>query len=316
MNMTCPLQGILSKQYMQRLTDRERFVPTQPLPEHQQRLLTQRRWRRPAYVPNHVPFGDRLIFGLLSLTWITWAVIGLLSGHMFLMVSRHGPIHFSGIPAVLFSLSVMASAAASAVKIVDHYDRRDNEDSYKKTRQWIWYAALALLLLSGFVGCAERFGMLPYTDGRLGLLSTHSLQSLLTSSPITETLAPHRSVIQKWSLIMLLWCFAGTVALDKLGLLKNDPKPRPGVALFIFLFLVGPALAGFTLNLVLIVASGSFDSSRALSDDALRRQIAWIHSMLLTSISMLGFLCLVIAAVVLRAIGVLPSQVAIGDTDT
>jgi hypothetical protein len=128
---------------MVRLTDKERFAPTTPLPQHQVRLREQRRWSRPPYVPNNVPRRLRILYGLISLTWVGWAVIGLLSGHMFWLVSRHGPVHFSGVPALLFCAAVMACAAAFAVSIVDHYDKRDNEDAYRRTRRWIWLAALA-----------------------------------------------------------------------------------------------------------------------------------------------------------------------------
>jgi len=232
-------------------------------------------------------------------------MIGLLSGHMFFLISRRGSIHFSGAPAILFSCAVIASAAASAVAIVDHYDRRDNEESYKKMRRLLWCAAAAFLVLSAFVGIAERTDLVPYTDSRLGFLSTQSLRSLLTSSWLTERLTPHRTFIDKWSLILFFWCLAGLAALSKTGLLKNEPSP--GVALFAVLFLVGPAVAAFTLQLTIALASGSI-TSRPLGDEALRAQIAWMHSMLLTSILMFCVVLFVAVATFLRVVGVLPSQ--------
>jgi hypothetical protein len=290
---------------MRPLTDRERFAPTQPLPECQELLREQRRWKRPAYTPNHVPLAARILYGMVTLTWVTWATIGLLSGHMFFLVSRAGPIHFSGVPAILFSFAVIASAAACAVAIVDHYDPRDNEESYKRVRRHLWYGAAFLLCLAGFAGFAEHAGLLPYSDGSLGLQSTRGLRSLLSSSWLSAKLAPHREAIDGWSLILFFWCFAGLAVLVKLGLLKDDGHPRPRVALFTILFLIGPAIAAFTLSLVVALASGSI-SARPLGEDALRTQIAWLHSMLLAGISMLvviGFLGFVIF---LRLVGILP----------
>jgi len=79
---------------MQTPTDNERFAPTQPLPEHQDRLRSQRHSTRLKYTPNHVPLIARTLYALVSLTWIGWAMIGLLSGHMFVLLSKRGPIQF------------------------------------------------------------------------------------------------------------------------------------------------------------------------------------------------------------------------------
>ncbi len=292
---------------MRPLTDKERFVPTQPVPELQERLRAQRRWARPPYTPNHVPKGGRILYALLGLTWATWAMIGLLSGHMFLLVSKRGPIHFSGVPAVLFSLAVMASAATFAVAIVDHYDKRDNEEAYGRMRRRLWWAAAGLLCMAAVVGLAERIDLLPYTSSTLGLLSTQGLQNLLASSWLSDLLTPHRASIEKWSIILLLWCFAGTFVLQKLGLMRShDSTPRPGLAVFVILFLVGPAVTAFTLSLVATLASGSFPSHQPLSDESLRAQLAWIHSMLLTAVSLLAVMGLAVVVGFLRILGVLP----------
>ena len=131
---------------MRPLTDNERFTPTQPLPECQDRLRKQRRWTRTIYTPNDVPLSHRILYGLISLTWVGWAMIGLLSGHMFFLVSKRGAIHFSGVPAMLFSAAVVACAIACVVTIVDHYDRRDNEESYRRVRRRAWLTAMVFFL--------------------------------------------------------------------------------------------------------------------------------------------------------------------------
>lgn len=288
---------------MQTPTDNERFPPTQPLPEHQDRLRSQRHSTRLKYTPNHVPLIGRTLYALVSLTWIGWAMIGLLSGHMFVLLSKRGPIHLTGAPAVLFSVAVMACAAACAVAIVDHYDKRNNEDSYKRIRRQLWWSAVGFLCLSALVGMAERTGVLPYTNSALGLLSTRRLQSLLTSSWLADSLVPHRAAIEKWSLLLLLWCFVAMLALSKLGLLRQDAPLPLGVALFIILVVIGPAIAAFTLNLVTTLCSGSHSP---LPEESLRAQLAWLQSMLLTGVSLLAFFGVLAVFTLLRAIGILP----------
>jgi hypothetical protein len=291
---------------MSRLTQRESFAPTQPLPEYQERLRKQRRWSRPAHTPNHVPFGLRLIYSLAGVTWLSWAMIGLLSGHMFFLVSRKGPIHFTGIPALMFSGAVLASAAACAVVIVDHYDRRDNEDSYRRFRRGLWWSAVGLFLVACIVGFAERADVLPYTDGRVGLLSTASLKSLLLSKWLANKLGPHKSTLDTWALVTFIWCFAGLFIMTKVGLIKEGDSPRPGVVCVMLAFFVVPALGTFTLYLVYALAAGDLPSRTLLSEEELRSQLAWMQSMLVTCLAALSFSLLALVTIALRAIGVLP----------
>lgn len=297
-----------AKPHVPPLTEGERFAPTQPLPEYRERLREQRRWRRPPYTPNRIRLAARIAYGLMALTWVAWALIGLLSGHMFLLISKRGPIHLSGVPAILLSLAVVASAAACAVAIVDHYDRRDNEHAYRKARRNFWYSAAGLLVLSALIGLAERTGLLPYSDGRLGLLSTTALQSQLSSGWLSAKLAPHRQSIEQWSLILFVACLAGCSICSKLGLLNNDRTTRSNVvALLLIVVLVGPAVAAFALNLLMTLASGSIASGRPLAEDALRAQIAWLQTMLLGAMSLLGALGIGAIVLLLRLVGLLPS---------
>ncbi len=290
------------------LTEKERFAPTQPLAEHQLRLRAQRRWVRPAYSPNHVPLGARLSYALLSLTWVGWSLIGLLSGHTFFLISRRGPIHFSGVPAMLFSAAVMASSAACAVAIVDHYDKRDNEEAYVRMRRRLWWTALAFLCLAAAVGLAEHLDTLPYSDGRLGLLPTGGLKSLLAWPWLDKLLAPRKDALERWAVILLFWCMAGLFALSKLGLMESGVPARPGVVFLLVFVVMGPALVTFTLALLATLTSGAFPSPHTLSDDAVRARVAWVQSMLLTCLSLSTFLVLLVCLLVLRAIGILPAE--------
>ena len=43
------------------------------------------------------------LLAIAALTWGAWALIGLLSGHMYVLLSRRGSIHLSGTAAILFA---------------------------------------------------------------------------------------------------------------------------------------------------------------------------------------------------------------------
>lgn len=288
---------------MSRLTQRESFAPTQPLPEYQDRLRKQRRWSKPARAPNYVPLGLRLIYSIVSVTWLGWAMIGLLSGHMFFLVSRRGSIHFTGIPALMFSGAVLASAAACAIAIVDHYDQRDNEDAYRRLRCWLGCLAAGLFLVACVIGFAERTDVLPYTDGSVGLLSTASLKSLHLSKWLAYKLGPYKSTLDTWALLSGIWCFAGIVIMSKLGLIKKGGPPRLGVAFVTLVVFVLPALSSFTLRLIYALAVGDLPSRASLSDEALRSHLAWMQSMLVTCLAALSFSLVALVTIALRAVG-------------
>jgi hypothetical protein len=280
------------------------FPPTQPLPEYQARLPRKSAAR--GYFPNHVHVVARVTHAFVALTWTTWAVIGILSGHMFFLISRGGPVHFSGVPAFLFSAAVMACAATSVLAIVDHYDRRNNEASYKRLRKRLWLVAAALLLLAMLVGLAERTDALPLTDGSLGLLSTLDLQNLLASQSLSSALGPHKDALYGWSVGLGAWCVLGVLLLSKLKLIREGEPARPGIALFMLVALVGPALFSFTLALGASLVTGSMPSARPMVDDAIRAQVAWMHSMFLACVSLSAFWLLSVTGFVAKAAGVLP----------
>lgn len=292
---------------MSRLTEKESFAPTQPLPDFQERLRKQRRYWRPSYTPNHIPIGERLLYSLVSVTWLSWALIGLLSGHMFFLMSRGGPIHFTGIPALMFSGAVLTSAAACSVAIVDHYDKRDNEDVYKRLRRRFWWSAAGFFLLACVIGFAERSDMLPYTDGRVGLMSTANLKSLLLSEWLANKLGPHKSTLDTWALLSGIWCLVGLFVISKLGLVNTGKPPHPGVTFVMCAFFLAPALGAFTLYLIYALAAGDLPSLVPLSDEEVRSRLAWMQSMLLTSLAALSLVLLAIVIIVLRSLGIIPS---------
>jgi hypothetical protein len=101
-------------------------------------------------------------------------------------------------------------------------------------------------------------------------------------------------------------CISGALLLTKLGLLKRDAPMGTGVALFVVVILVGPALTSFTLVVLSWLVAGE-PASPGLSEEAFRSQLAWLHSMLLACLGSLAVLLLALVALVLRAIGLLPA---------
>lgn len=275
----------------------ESFAPTQPLPEHQQRLAEQKRWRRLGrYVPNHVPLGLRLFYGVVALTWAAWAAIGLLSGHMYFLVSRGGPLHFAGLAAFVFSAAVLASAAACVITIADHYDRRDNEASYVRMRRRLWWAAAAFFVLACAVGLAQGTGLLRSTGRWAGLLPAAQLAELLTSPWLARLLEPHVPALRVWLGGTTLWFAGGSLVLRWLGVSRLGRERSPVVASVAACAVLLPVLVVFTLNLVVDLAAGAFAARGAPSSGAVPAQMAWMHSMLVACLGAI-FMLLAVAAV-------------------
>jgi MFS family permease len=278
------------------------FQDTRPIREHQERLHAQLGRPRAHYVPNRVPRVTRALYAIVSLIWLGWALIGLLSGHMYFLISRGGPIHFSGIPALLFSMAVLAGAAACSVAIVDHHDRRDNEKSYRRARRVLWWSALAGLGLALLVAAAETFSLLPYTTGNMGMLSVSDLKALLKSDWLSRVLAPHREAFSYWHFVTLFGALFGIALLKKLGFL-NEHQPRLVPALITTLLMLAPALL-LALGLVQSLVSGSAAASAA-NDEVARAQLAWIQSMLLMCIGFTSLGLLAVVIFVLRLTGLM-----------
>lgn len=279
------------------------FPDTRPLPLHQERLHAQWGRHRAHYVPNHVPAATRIVNGLLSLTWMTWALIGILSGHMFFLLGL--PLHFSGVPALVFSLAVLASAAACSVTIVDHHDKRDNERTYRRAHRVCWAAAAGFFVLAIAIGAAEQAGLLPFTDGRVGLMSTHRLHGLLASEALRSFLLVHP--FGQWCGISAAWCVVGVYVFNKMGWLHAETARRdPGALLIVLMSMIIPALATFSLWMLALLAPGEVTGWQA-HEEEFRADQAWLLSGLLAGVSATAVCVAVFAVIVLQQLGMLPA---------
>lgn len=275
------------------------FLDTRPLRDHQERLHSQ--WGRPRahYMPNHVPTARRVLIALIGTTWVAWALIGLLSGHMFIWALLV-PLHVTGLSAWLLSVAVLVSAAACCVSLVDHVDKRDNEHRYRQARRRLWQAAGALGVASGLVHVGTALDLLPPVPTDLGLVSPMRLQTLLQQPALQRWLAQHHDGIHTWWWVTGVWAFLGLAVFQKLGLMDADgPQAQTfGRFLVVMMAFVMPALATFSLYLLDQLAMGHVAAS---AEDAreLQETTAWYLTLLLTS---LGSLTLLLALTVFGAV--------------
>ena len=201
------------------------------------------------YVPNEVPLGTRLFHGVLVLTWAAWALVGLMSGHMYFVIGKGSALHFSGVAALVFCAAVLASAAACAIDILDHHDRRDNEAVYDRWRGRLWWAAVGAFGLACAIGLARHFALLDAELTPGGLLPASLLQRLLVSQTVAAWLAPHAGLLRQAALWSTLVCVASIGLLKLSGRLKQDGQAHPVLGLALLLLLAAP-LGAFTLMLV------------------------------------------------------------------
>ncbi len=282
------------------------FVPTRPLAEHQERLEKQAWWRRQRrHEPNHVGILERVFYGMVSLTWMAWAVIGVLSGHMFFLVSRGGPLHFFGLPALFFSLCVLAGAAACASVVVDHYDRRDNEDAYRRVRLALWWTAAGFLGCAMLVGLGEKLSLLPSTDGGVGLLSARQLRQLLHVEWLARVVQPHIESVRASFVYTTGWSFLAGAVAQQLGWLGPDRKEPVRTALVGGAVLL-PVLSAFTLNLLTDAVLGRVAQDAKLMEDEIKATVAWTHSLLVGALAVWAFVALGTVVALLRWLKIVP----------
>jgi hypothetical protein len=265
------------------------FVDTRPLRDHQERLHAQWGYPRAHYKPNHVPAAQRVMLALLSTTWIAWALIGLLSGHLFIWALAV-LLHMTGPAAWLLSLAVLVSAAACSVSLVDHIDKRDNEHRYRQARRQLWRAAGALALASLLIHGATTFDLLPPMAADLGLVSPARLQAALQQPALQHWMAQHHDGIHTWWWVTGLWALMGGIVFHKLGLLTNDASDARagGTTLIYFMSFVVPALATFSLYLADSLVMGHV-AEHADSAHELQVNTVWTLTLLVTTLGSLGF---------------------------
>jgi hypothetical protein len=275
----------------------ESFALTIPNEADQKRLKKQKRWRRLGnYVPNSLSPGTRLLFSGVVLAWAGWSGIGLLFGHMFWLVSRRGLIHFSGLAALLFSATVLTVALILAAHVVDHYDKRDNEEVYQQVRAWLWRVAISLFVLTWMIGCSTSV-FLSDTRTFTGLVETENVAGFLTSSWVAERLAPIHGSFLKWLFFSFGW-LALCAAVARLASPRQLPPLAGSIALLVIAL---PALTATTLFVLWVVVGGDGSAFLDADEDMVRFKVAFASSVLVVLAILWWLLVVGVIALVVRA---------------
>ena len=114
---------------------------------------------KPDYTPNHVHWSKRFINVLYAMVLLALGALGLFKGELLLPGKRtSGPtgIAMHGLSAWLMYAAMVCAVAVLLSTVVDHYDRRNNEATYRrftkvgKVAGWVLLAlALVLHVLRG-----------------------------------------------------------------------------------------------------------------------------------------------------------------------
>jgi hypothetical protein len=85
------------------------------------------------YRPNRISLRERLCYAALSVAFLGYAAVALLTDDFYIPGRRNYPgMHLHGYPVVLMAIAIFSACVALIAVIVDHYDKRDNELIYKK----------------------------------------------------------------------------------------------------------------------------------------------------------------------------------------
>jgi hypothetical protein len=109
---------------------------------------------RENYVPNEVSLSERVINKVLIAFLLCYGAYGVYSGSLYLPLGR-GEVTLEGNAVYFGFASLILGAIYFLVEIIDHYDTRDNEFTYKRIRAAIRGLAVLILLFT----CAISFAL-------------------------------------------------------------------------------------------------------------------------------------------------------------
>ncbi|BCO17631.1 hypothetical protein KUC3_04880 [Alteromonas sp. KC3] len=85
------------------------------------------------YSPNKIPKSTRIF----NIVWAVFLIAMCLYGFtnealVYPGVRGSCPIELTGMPLLFFCVALLSGAVNAALTVIDHYDKRDNERSYKQ----------------------------------------------------------------------------------------------------------------------------------------------------------------------------------------
>lgn len=116
------------------------------------------------FKPNSFPAAVRFAALLFSTFALAYGVAELAVGHTYVPGKRAGMI-LTGGPTLMIALAWLLFCVSSVLVVVDHYDTRDNEALYKRTRAWMVRAGAVLLVSAPMLEIALIFVRVDGTAG-------------------------------------------------------------------------------------------------------------------------------------------------------
>lgn len=156
----------------------------------------------------------------------SYGAAGFAFGYVFIP-GRRGGVVFDGIPAYLIATAILCCFAILFLLIVDHYDRRPNEHTYRAWYKGLFKAAIGIVIAAVALSLGEALRMyrLPFLPG---FAADYSLYL-----PASASLHPTLHEAREWMTPILM---AG-VAVGMGGGLLHKKMPRAGLFLMGFMML-------------------------------------------------------------------------------
>lgn len=158
------------------------FIPTYFLIANPRRFMSSTvisQKRKKKHRPNKIPLKTRVFLAICTLFLLVFILVELALGYTYLPGKRGGFL-LSGVPTLLIALSASGLLLAAVLTIIDHYDKRPNEASYKSLRSFCLKASLYLLIAAPIFEITESLLHLNGIDlfPRFhGIAETYSLHS-------------------------------------------------------------------------------------------------------------------------------------------
>jgi len=99
------------------------------------------------YWPNKIPFHKRVIYSILSAFITIYVAYGVFIGRL-IIPTRKGDLIFYGASLWIASIAFLFCIACVTIKIIDHYDKKDNESIYWRYSSFCFKSGVALYLIA------------------------------------------------------------------------------------------------------------------------------------------------------------------------
>jgi hypothetical protein len=107
------------------------------------------------YRPNQVSAWNRFWYLVFCIVCVAYAAYSIHEGKFFLPAKRGPGVELRGLSLWLIVCALVVGVAHLASLVVDHYDKRDNEQSYKDFATLTKFGFWALFVVAVSMSCAS-----------------------------------------------------------------------------------------------------------------------------------------------------------------